>query len=90
MKKASLAFVPSRLFAEGTRSEGQVFFHFVRFQARQGQVGVGAVKHAVKEDAVLVSERAGDVVLLAQRDEDVFDLVVQPQRAELRDRKSVV
>src|SRR5262245_1260486 len=46
---------------------------------REREVGAGLVEHEIDEDAGLRLHRADDVVLLAERDEDVLDAVVEAE-----------
>src|ERR1700689_2704872 len=50
--------------------------------SRQREVGLGPVEHQVEEQALLLPrflEQPDQLVLLAQRDQDVLDLVVETQ-----------
>ena len=63
-------------------SELDQLLDVLHLAAGQGQVGTGLVEHQVDEDAVLGGQGTDDVVLLAQRDQDVVDGVLQTQRLQ--------
>src|SRR5262245_2380625 len=64
-------------FVGGRRSDHEVLLDRGELVARHRQVPAALVEHEVDEERVVPAERADDVVLLAERDEDVFDAVLE-------------
>lgn len=54
--------------------------HVLCLAAREREVGLRLVEHQVDEQALVLLQRADDVVLAAERDQDVLDHVVQAER----------
>ena len=62
-------------------SQLQRLFHVAGLAARQRQIGTCHLQHVVNEDARNALHRANDLVLRAQRDQHVFNAIVQAQHA---------
>src|ERR1700731_117845 len=68
-------------------SEAQSGLGFLAGTAGHGEICLGPVEHEIDEDAGLGLYRTDDVVLLAEGDQDVFDVVREAEalhRLELR------
>src|ERR1700761_2418938 len=81
----TLACDSTRPRSDGRRSDLQVGFDPLEVVTGQGQVGLLAVEHQVQEQvvrSVVLREQADQVVLGTEGDEDVLDLVVEPERLD--------
>src|SRR5262245_25542071 len=70
---------PCGATSRATESKLEIALGLGEREPRHREVGPAPVQRQVEEESRLGPERADQVVLLAQRDQDVLDLVLEPQ-----------
>src|SRR5262249_41032683 len=61
-------------------SDDEIALDLRELMTRHGEVGFGLVEHDVDEQRIVAAERPDQVVLPAQRDQHVLDLIIEIER----------